>query len=297
MIPLEGIIPPMVTPLHADETIDEAGLEKQLDRLVTAGIHGLFFLGTTGEQPALRDAEKVKAIKAAARVNRGRVPLIVGCMASGTARAIDNIRAAEAAGADAVAVAPPHYYLTNGPEEQVAHYRACAAATRLPVVIYNIPSTTKVMLAPDTIARIAELGNVIGVKDSSGDMPHVLKVLSLVRGKPGFEVLVGVPAIAAASVMAGASGSVPGVANLDPRLMLDIYAAAIARNVAALQTLHDRLFSLGRVVTFGAPIACFKTALELMGVCGHHTTAPLQPLAEEKRAAIAAILREMELLV
>jgi 4-hydroxy-tetrahydrodipicolinate synthase len=293
---LEGIVPPMVTPLRADETLDEAGLERQLNRLIEAGVHGIFLLGSTGEQPALRDAERVKTIRAARRIAAGRVPLIVGTMASSTARAVDNIRAAEEAGADAVAVTPPHYYVTNGPAEQLAHYTACAAATGRPVVIYNIPSTTKVMLAPDTVARISEIPNVIGIKDSSGDLTHVLKLLSLLRGRDGFSLLVGIPPIAGAAMLYGADGAVPGIANVDPRVMLDLYAAALARNVHALQQLQDRIYKLMALIGHGAPIACLKTALELMGVCGRHTTAPFQPLNEEKRAAVAAALQELELL-
>jgi 4-hydroxy-tetrahydrodipicolinate synthase len=296
MMELRGIVPPMVTPLNADETLDPEGLERQLERLIAAGVHGIFFLGTTGEQPALRDLERVKAIREAARVTAGRKPLIVGTMASSTLRAVDHIHEAEAAGADAVAVTPPYYYLSQGPDEQAAHYRACAAATRLPVVIYNIPQTTKVMLAPETVARIAEIPNVVGVKDSSGDLTQVLKILSLMRGKDGFSVLVGAPPIAGAAMLYGADGAVPGIANVDPRAMLDVYASAIAANTAALRNLQHRIFRLMSLITHGAPIACFKTALELMGICRHYTTAPLQPLGEEKRQAVAATLRELELL-
>lgn len=296
MIQLQGIVPPMVTPLNADETIDEAALERQLNRLIEAGVHGVFFLGSTGEQPALRDRERVTAIRAARKAAKGRVPLVVGTMASSTARAIDNIRAAEEAGADAVAVTPPHYYPTHGPEEQLAHYRACVAATRLPVVIYNIPSTTKVQLAPDTIARIAEMERVIGVKDSSGDFMHFLKILSLLRDKEGFGILVGSPVLAGAAVLYGADGAVPGVANVDPRAMLDVYASALSKNTLSLEKLQDRVHRLMSLITFGAPIACFKTALELMGICRATTTAPFQPLPEEKREAIAGILKELGLL-
>lgn len=296
MFDLHGIVPPMVTPLNADETVDEAGLERQLSRLIEAGVHGVFFLGSTGEQPALRDSERVRAIRAARRVAAGRVPLIVGTMASSTARAIDNIRAAEEAGADAVAVTPPHYFPSNGPAEQVAHYTACAAATRLPLVVYNIPSTTKVMLAPETIARIAEIESVAGVKDSSGDFTHFLRILSLLRGKPDFGILIGMPSLAGAAVLYGGSGAVPGTSNVDPRAMLDVYHAAKAGDTALLQRLQDRVFKLVTLVSHGAPIACFKTALELMGVCRHYTTAPFQPLSEEKRHAVAATLRELELI-
>src|SRR4051794_10035210 len=101
MFRLHGIVPPMVTPLNADETVDDAALERQLDRLIQAGVHGIFFLGSTGEQPSLRDAERSRAIRAASRVTAGRIPLIVGTMAASTGRAIDNIRAAQEAGADA----------------------------------------------------------------------------------------------------------------------------------------------------------------------------------------------------
>jgi 4-hydroxy-tetrahydrodipicolinate synthase len=286
----------MVTPLHEDETVDEEGLERQLHRLIDAGNHGIFFLGSTGEQPALRDAERVRALRAARRVAEGRIPLIVGTMAASTARAIDNIRAAEANGADAVAVTPPHYYPSRGIEEQVAHYRACAAATGLPVVIYNIPSTTKVMLSPEAVARIAELPNVVGIKDSTGDLSHVLKLLALKRGREGFRVLVGVPPIAAAAILQGADGAVPGVANICTRTMVDIYRHASVGDAEGLAEPQQRVMRLMDLIGLGAGIVCMKTALELMGICRAHATAPLQPLGPERREQLAAILRELELL-
>src|SRR5262249_17797692 len=139
----------------------------------------IYLLGSSGEMPALRDSERRRAIEGARRVVRGRVPLIAGCMASSTARAIDNIWMAEAAGADAVAVTPPHYYPLSGHAVMLEHYRRCAEASSLPVVIYNIPLTTKVMLAPETIMAIRSLPGVIAIKDSSGDLTHLLRILSL----------------------------------------------------------------------------------------------------------------------
>jgi 4-hydroxy-tetrahydrodipicolinate synthase len=296
MFQLQGIVPPVVTPLNEDETIDEAGLERQLSRLLDAGVHGIFFLGTTGEQPALRDAERVKSIRLAKGIVNGRVPLIVGTMASSTARAIDHIREAEREGADAVAVTPPYYYLSRGPEDQIPHYQACAAATGLPVVIYNIPSTTKVALAPTTIKRIAEIENVKGVKDSSADMAQFLGILSLLRDQPDFGCMVGAPVLAGPALLFGASGVVPAISNIDPHTLLNVYASALAGNNTGLVRLQERVHKLLAIATLGSPIACFKTALELMGICRHYTTAPLQPLSAEKREALAAILRELELL-
>lgn len=293
---LRGIVPPCVTPLHADETVDEAGLERQLNRLIEAGVHGLFFLGSTGEQPALRDSERRKALQVARRVVAGRVPVICGTMASSTARAIENIRMAEEEGADAVAVTPPHYYPSRGPEEQMAHYRACAAATGLPVVIYNIPSTTKVMLSAETMAEITSLPSVIGVKDSSGDYSHVLKLIRLVKSQEGKGVLVGVPPIAAAAILQGADGSVPGIANIDPWSLVALYKAASSGDLAALPPLLARVGQLMEMLTAGTPLVCIKTALELLGICQAHATMPFRPLSEEKRQGVARALRQMGLL-
>lgn len=293
---LHGIVPPMVTPLREDESIDEAGLERQLGRLLGAGIHGLFFLGSTGEQPLLRPAAREQAVRAAVRVAAGRIPVVVGTMASSTAEAVDNIRAAEDAGADAVAVTPPHYYPSRGAEEQLAHYRACSEAARGPLVIYNIPLTTKVQIAPETIARIAELPNVIGIKDSSGDFIHFLRILSLLRGKEGFGLMVGTPPLAGSCILNGGTGAVPGVANLDAATMIQVYDAARAGDLPRLRKLQDRVHALMDIASLGPPIVCFKTGLEMMGVCGARAARPLQPLSPAVRDQLAEKLAHLGLL-
>lgn len=292
---LQGVLPPMVTPLDADERLDEAGLERQIERLLAGGVHGIYLLGSTGEGPALRDTERRRTIEAATRIVRGRVPLVVGCMASSTARAIDNIRMAEAAGANAVAVTPPHYYPLSGHTEMLEHYRRCAA-TGLPMVIYNIPSTTKVMLAPDTVMAIRALPRVIGIKDSSGDFSHLLRILALRGDDPAFRVLVGALPISGAALMMGADGMVPGPANLDPSLMVELYERGRAGDLAGVRALQPRVQALMRVLEFGPGISCLKTALELMGVCAAHVTAPFPRLGERERAGLAGILREYGLL-
>lgn len=296
MFSLHGVVPPVVTPLNADESLNEAGLETQLERLLAAGIHGVFFLGTTGEQPALRDSVRVQAVRAAKRIVAGRVPLIVGTMADSTARAIDNIRAAEAAGAEAFAVTPPHYYPSRGPEDQLAHYRACVEATRLPVVVYNIPSTTKVHLSAETMARIAEMDRVIGVKDSSGDFMLFLRLLSLLRGKEGCGVLIGSPPLLGSALLYGGDGGVPGTANIDPATLVAVYHAGKARDLDALLHLQTRVQALGDIATVASPIGSIKTALELMGICPAHAAAPLQPLSEADREKIREKLHKLELL-
>jgi 4-hydroxy-tetrahydrodipicolinate synthase len=226
----------------------------------------------------------------------GRVPVVVGCMASGTAKAMDNIRMAEAAGADAVAVTPPHYYPLNGRAEMLEHYRRCTEATALPLVIYNIPSTTKVMLAPETIMAIRELPRVAGIKDSSGDLGHVLRILALRGDDRSFRLLVGALPITGPALLMGADGMVPGPGNLDPSLMVELYERGRSGDLAAVQALQTRIYSLLRVLDFGPGISCLKTALELMGVCAAHVTAPFPSLGERERAGLAAVLRDYGLL-
>jgi dihydrodipicolinate synthase/N-acetylneuraminate lyase len=296
MFELHGIVPPLVTPLRDDETVDEEVLERLVRRLVDAGVHGLFVLGSTGEQPALRGPQREAVLRTARRAAGDGFPLIVGTMAASTARAIDNIRAAEAGGASAVAVTPPHYYPSQGRPEQVAHYQACVAATGLPVVIYNIPSTTKVNLAPETMAQIAEAERVVGIKDSSGDFVQFLKILGLVRDREGFGTMVGSPYLAGPAMLYGAEGAVPGIANIDPRLMLDVYASAVARNIPTLERLQDRVHALMSITTLGAPIVCIKTAMELQGLCSSRAAAPLQPLRSPQREAIRQVLHDLSLL-
>jgi 4-hydroxy-tetrahydrodipicolinate synthase len=295
-VKLHGIVPPVITPLTPDERVDEGGLRRQITRLLEGAVHGLYMLGSTGEQPALREAERRRAVEIAKEEVAGRVPLVVGTMAGSTSRAIDNIRAAEAAGADAVAVTPPHYYPSQGRAEQLAHYRACADAARVPVIIYNIPQTTKVMLAPETIVEIAEHPNVAGVKDSSTDYTHFLKLLDRLGDRGDFSCLVGSPVLLGAVVLFGAAGAVPGTANLVPALHVALYDAARRRDVEQTRALQRQVLDLTRIAGFGAPIACLKAALELMGVCQATACAPLQAVSDEARWGIEAILRRHELL-
>jgi 4-hydroxy-tetrahydrodipicolinate synthase len=296
MLRLEGSLPPMVTPLAKGEVVDTEGLGRQVERLIEAGVGGIYLLGSTGESPALRDVEKRRAIVAGVAAARGRVPIVVATMSSGTARAIDMIRLAEEAGADAVAVTPPHYYPSSGEAEWTAHYEAAVAATGLPVVIYNIPGTTKVMLSPSFIARMAQHERVVGLKDSSGDWNNAMGLLALLRGRPDFGLFFGSIQVAGPAILYGAAGAILGPANLDPATSVALCVAAREGRVAETYAAQQRLLSLSRIATLGAPIACLKSALELMGVCSATVTQPFQPVSPAAREQIEAILREHELL-
>jgi 4-hydroxy-tetrahydrodipicolinate synthase len=296
MLRLTGILPPMVTPLDAQERVDEEGLGRQVERLLGAGVHGIYLLGSTGEGPALRDEEKRRAIHATLRQVAGRVPVVVGCMASSTRRAIDNVAVAAELGAAAVAVTPPHYYTNASETELLAHYRAVAASTALPVLIYNIPQTTKVMISAETVRAIAEIENVVGLKDSSGDWSQALKLLIYLRDDPGFSILFGAAQVAVPALLFGAEGAVIGIGNVDPARLVRLYEAASHGRTEESYTILKEIQGLSRILTFGNGIICLKTALELMGICSAHATQPFQPIPEASRAPMAAILREYGLL-
>jgi 4-hydroxy-tetrahydrodipicolinate synthase len=290
------MIPPVVTPLDAQERVDEEGLARQLERLIAGGVHGIYLLGSTGEAPALRDEEKRRAIRTAVAQAAGRVPVIVGCMASSTGRAIDNVAMAAELGATAVAVTPPHYYTNASEAELMAHYTAVAGSTTLPVLVYNIPQTTKVMISAEIVRAVAEIENVVGIKDSSGDWSQALKLLFYLRDDPGFSVLFGSAQVAGPALLYGAEGAVIGIANVDPVRLVSLYEVASQGRVEETFALQKEIQGLMRLLSFGGGVASMKTALELMGVCGPHVTRPFQPVPAENRPRIAAILREYGLL-
>jgi len=296
MLRLTGILPPIVTPLDAEERVDAEGLGRQVERLIAGGMSGIYLLGTTGESPALRDAEKRRAIEITLRQVAGRVPVVVGCMASSTRRAIDLVAMAAELGAPAAAVTPPHYYTNASEAELLAHYRAVAASTSLPMLIYNIPGTTKVMISAEVVRAIAEIENVVGIKDSSGDWAQALRLLFYLRDDPHFSILFGSPQIAGAAMLYGAEGAVVGIANVDPGRLARLYSAASEGRVEETFALQKEIQGLMRLLSFGGNIPCLKAALELMGVCAGHVTQPFQPVADENRPKIAALLREYGLL-
>jgi 4-hydroxy-tetrahydrodipicolinate synthase len=161
-------------------------------------------------------------------------------MASSTRRAIEQVETATELGATAVAVTPPHYYSNSSEPELLAHYRAVAASTPLPVLVYNIPGTTKVMISAEVVRGIAEIENVVGIKDSSGDWSQALKLLFYLRDDPGFSVLFGSAQIAGPALLFGAEGAVIGIGNVDPARLVRLYEAASQGRVEETFTLQRR---------------------------------------------------------
>jgi len=288
---LKGVFPPILTALNEDERVDEAGFVRQIERLIEGGVPGLYVLGTNGEGIALRAEERRRAAEIAIRAVGGRVPVVCSAVEAGTVRAIDDAKRIEDMGADAVAATPPCYYPV-GDDEILNHYEQVAASVALPLFIYNIPSTTKVMVGADLVKRLSEIENVRAIKDSSMQWANFVALMAYFRGDPGFSVFAGGLPTTGSALLMGADGSITGVTNLAPARVVALYDAAGRGDEEEVYRIQAELNDLNRILGYGSGIVCLKTALELMGVCGATATAPHVPVSADARKAIRGILGE-----
>ncbi|MBM3214822.1 dihydrodipicolinate synthase family protein [Candidatus Poribacteria bacterium] len=291
-----GVFPPIVTPLDEREGLEPAGFEAQLERLIAAGVHGIYLLGSSGEWVTLREDVRDDVVRTAVRLVNGRVPIICCVMDTSTERVLDNAARVRDLGVEAIATTPPFYYMPFANADLIDFYERVAHAAGLPTFIYNIPSTTKVMIPPEVIEELADLPNIVGIKDSSGNWIQAIELIDRVGERDDFVVFLGSHVLAGGAMLFGAKGAVMSLANIDPRACCDLFDAAMRRDIDAVHRIQRRLLHLGSIYKHGREIPCMKTALELMGVCGARATHPMMPVSPEGRTAIADILRSLDLL-
>jgi dihydrodipicolinate synthase/N-acetylneuraminate lyase len=294
---LHGIVPPLVTPLLGANQLDADGLEKLLEHVIKGGVHGLFILGTTGEISRLSDRIKEEVIRNTCRIVKNRVPVLVGI----TDTAIfDTLRLAELAfeaGADAVVLAPPFYYHVEQ-DELSDYFLEVADSIQLPLYLYNMPSRTNINIEVNTVAEVAKHPNILGIKDSSGDLMYIQSLIYALREKPDFSVFVGPEEIMAQSVLHGASGGVNGGANLYPGLFVELYEAARNSDIALVNQLQMIVTHISNTLyKIGANQPNFtkiiKESLSQKGICGPYMEKPYIPFSEEDRAIIGRCLENI----
>jgi 4-hydroxy-tetrahydrodipicolinate synthase len=285
---ITGIIPPVITPMLADEDLDLPRLRWFLDRLIDAGVHGVFVLGTNSEFYALDEEEKRQVIATTvAHVNK-RVPVFAGTGAESTREAVRLTRMAEKEGADGVSVITP-YFISPNQQEIFDHYRRVAESTSLPVVLYNNPSTCGgLKIDPETVARLAEVPNILGVKDSSGDLQNTQEYIKLVP--PRFSVLMGRDTLLFPALMMGARGAVPATGNIAPKLLVEIYERHRKGDLEGSRAAQLRLNPLRMALTYCTPPGAVKAALDLLGIPVGPCRAPVSGLAPDKRPKMRAAL-------
>lgn len=287
---LRGVIPPMITPLHPDGTLDEASFLRQAQHCLDAGCTGLFIAGSTGEGPWLTGAQRRRAIELA--VETGTV-VLAGVMMPGTAMTVEAALDAESAGADAIVVSPPYYFRADE-DMIVRHVEAVAAEVAGPIVLYNIPPTTHNPMTAAAVARLAADPAVIGIKDSSGDMDLFKAHLDL-RAMQSFRVLQGSESVMADSLRSGADGLVPGLANVAPHLFVRLVAAVRAGDEPTVRNLEAQIADLRGIYSLAPTYAAAKAACSVLGTCDRTPVAPLAPATDDQVAAIAGLLRGLDL--
>ena len=300
MTTLTGIVPPLITPLKERDTLDVAGLERLVERLITNGVSGLFILGTTGEGPSLSYRLRRELIERTTKLAAGRVPVLVGITDTSFTESIEISKFATDKGVHSVVAATP-YYFPAGQAELLEYLEDLVRELPLPLFLYNMPALTKVSFELDTIRAAQQWDKVIGIKDSSCDMIYFHKMLAVAKQRPDWAVFVGPEELTAEAVLLGAHGGVNGGANLHPRLYVDLYQAAAAQDLQRVRQLHAQVMDLaGRIYTVGkhksAIIKGLKCALSLLNVCDDCMAEPFRRFNEPERDKVRAHLIELGLL-
>jgi len=297
--PLRGIIPPMITPLQDNRTLDVKGLEKLIEHILAGGVNGLFILGTTGESPGLSYSLRYEMVeRVCAQVDK-RVPVLVGITDTSFDESLNLAEKAAEHGVDALVLAPPYYFASSQPEllEYLSHL---SERLPLPMFLYNMPVHTKVMIEPATVETAAEFPNIIGLKDSSADLVYLSQVQYTLRNKSEFSFLVGPEAITPHFVLMGGHGGVNGGANMFPRLYVDMYNAAAEKDFDRLLPLHkkvlqitDTIYSVGK---YGSSLLKgIKCTLSIMGICDDFMAEPFHRFKSKERHIIRENLKELKI--
>ena len=289
---LRGSITALITPFRGGR-VDLKAFEAFLQRQIAEGTHGLVPCGTTGESPTLSDEEFAAVVGAAVKVARSRVPVIAGTGSNSTSHAIELTQLAQKLGADAALVVTPYY---NKPTQEglYLHYRAIAEATRLPILIYNIPGRSVVDMSVDTMARLAKIANIVGVKDATANLTRVTQQRAACG--PDFVQISGEDGTALGFNAHGGVGCISVTSNIAPHLCSEFQEACLKGDYAAARELQDRLMPLHDVLFCETSPVPVKYAASLLGICEEECRLPLAPLSETSKARVRAAMTKAGLL-
>ncbi len=296
-LPLRGIIPPVVTPLLDNNTLDVKGLEKLVEYLIEGGVHGLFILGTTGEAPSLSYELRKEFIKKTCELANHRVPVMVGITDTSFEGSLDIAEYSHKVGVDAVVVAPP-YYMPIAQSELVFYLQNLIPKLPLPVLLYNMPSHTKLHMDLETV-KIGQALGAIGIKDSSGDMFYQTNLIEAFKDKPEFAIITGTELFLPETILQGGHGAIAGGANIYPKLFVAIYEASLARDfekIAKLREINIQLYNTIYAVSGNSSryIKGLKCTLASMGICNDYAALPLTKYEGEDRKKIEKFVAQFK---
>ncbi|MHB8258308.1 MAG: 4-hydroxy-tetrahydrodipicolinate synthase [Acidiferrobacterales bacterium] len=283
-----GSMVALVTPMHPDGALDRTALRRLIDFQIENGTTAIVSVGTTGESPTLDMEEHCEVIRLSVEYTRGRIPVIAGTGANSTAEAIELTRCAQAAGADACLLVTPYY---NKPTQEglFLHYRAIAQAVAIPQILYNVPGRTACDLLPATVARLAEIPNIVGIKEATGNLDRAREIFSACG--PDFEVYSGDDATALELLLLGGKGVISVTTNVAPRAMQDMCAAVLNGDAQTARAINERLMGLHRNLFVEANPIPVKWALQQMGLIESGIRLPLTPLSPQYHETVRQAMR------
>lgn len=287
----------MITPLSGRDQLDTEGLERLVEHMIAGGVHGLFALGTTGEGPHLSHRLREELVRSLCQMVKGRIPVLVSVTDTAFEESLQMSRVAADAGADAVVLSTP-YYFPAGQTELIQYVNHLVAELPLPLMLYNMPSLTKVWFEIDTLKTLADHAQILGIKDSSDDLDYFAQVCTLRTRRPDWSFLIGPEDKLIESISLGGHGGVNGGANLFPRLFVNAYEAAVTKDAERCTLLQRKIEALGEIYTIGhyasRIIKGTKCAASLLGLCDDYLAEPFNRFYPEDRAKVAAILKKYE---
>ena len=286
-----GIIPAVATPFDERFAVDKATLRELIEWYLASGVHGISVCGSQGEFFSLNHDEQISIIETAVRTVDGRVPIYAGTGAVTTQESIQLTKAAEKIGADISLVITP-YFLSPSADELVMHYREITKSTKLPVMIYNNPPRTGVNVTPTIYRRCLEDANVVGIKDSSGDITQICEYIE--AGAQKKLLFAGRDTVILSTVLHGGSGAISPAANVFPGLVVRLYSAIRENNIEEAGRLHNILLPLRKAWALGSFPVVIKEAMSLVGRSAGPTRPPIQALGPDAKAKLTKVITTIQ---
>ena len=294
-----GIIPPMVTPLKEWDTLDQDGMVRLIDHILSGGVHGLFLLGTTGEAPSLSHRLRKEIIQRALDQIKERIPVLVGITDTSFDESINLAEYAAEKGASAVVLAPP-YYFPAGQLELLEYLEHLIPQLPLPLFLYNMPTHTKLFFEPETVKAASEIPGVIGLKDSSANMVYFHQLQQIFKDHNDFRLFIGPEELLGETLVLGGHGGVCGGGNLIPELYVELYEKSIEGDFKKMGILHERIMQISTTIYSvgkykSSYLKGLKCSLALMGICDDFMAEPFHRFRVSERNVIRQYLIDLGL--
>lgn len=289
MIQVKGIIPAIITPFNHKQELNEEALSDMVKRQIGAGVHGIFCLGTNGEFFSLTMEEKLRVTEIVMNETKGQVPVYVGAGCISTNDTVNFARELENMGVDALSVITP-YFLTYSQKELFEHYKTLSDSTSLPIILYNIPSRTGNALQPATVAKLSQISNIIGIKDSSGSYDNILQYID--SAEADFSVLAGTDSLILSTLLAGGKGAIAATANLFPELVVSIYDSWKAGNIIEAEASQRKLRAIRSAFQWGTLPSVLKEAMNMAGLSAGPCRSPVGTMTERNYKSLQLLMQD-----